>query len=127
MNTETGFLCSWLLRWWFVLWCHALPRVACGSTGDITSMDRKTYTLPAVAAGDGVLTNVDTPALVLTESEAARAVRLSARTMQRMRLDGNGPCFVRLTGRRVGYAIDALQVWVRARSVDSTSEAGVRK
>jgi predicted DNA-binding transcriptional regulator AlpA len=68
--------------------------------------------------------DISVPGLVLTEDEAARLLRLSARTLQRLRLEGEGPRFVRLTGRRIGYAISDLEAWVRARSVASTSEAG---
>jgi predicted DNA-binding transcriptional regulator AlpA len=73
---------------------------------------------------DGCSPGIDTLRLVLTEDEAARLLRLSARTLQRLRLEGEGPRFVRLTGRRIGYAISDLEAWVRARSVASTSEAG---
>jgi predicted DNA-binding transcriptional regulator AlpA len=68
-----------------------------------------------------------TPAiLVLTEDEAAKLLRLSVRTMQRLRVDGDGPRFVMLTSRRIGYAIGDLQAWVHARSVASTGEATAR-
>ena len=79
-----------------------------------------------IAAGDDNPAGINIPALVLTEDEAARMLRLSARTMQRLRLDGEGPRFVKLTGRRIGYAIGDLQAWIRARSVTSTSDATVR-
>jgi hypothetical protein len=79
----------------------------------------------AVPGTGGGQAEIDIPALVATEEEAARMLRLSVRTMQRLRLDGDGPRFVRLTGRRIGYAIGDLQAWVRARSVASTSEATV--
>ena len=69
---------------------------------------------------------INIPALVLTEDEAARMLRLSARTMQRLRLDGEGPRFIRLTGRRIGYAIGDLQAWVRARSVASAGDGAVQ-
>ena len=68
---------------------------------------------------------VPIPALVLTEAEAAKALRLSVRTMQRMRLDGDGPVFVMMRGRRVGYRIGALTDWVRAREATSTSAVTV--
>ena len=83
-------------------------------------------TAPSVAVSEGAQANINIPALVLTEDEAARMLRLSARTMQRLRLDGDGPRFVKLTGRRIGYAIGDLQAWVRARSVASTSNSTVR-
>ncbi len=70
---------------------------------------------PAVAGG----------ALVVTESEAAQMLRLSPRTMQRMRLMGGGPAYVNLTPNRIGYPLAALQAWVAARTVGSTSAAAV--
>jgi predicted DNA-binding transcriptional regulator AlpA len=69
----------------------------------------------------------DTVAIVLGEDKAARLVGLSARTLQKLRLEGDGPRFVRLTGRRIGYTADALRAWVDARSVGSTSETAARR
>lgn len=66
---------------------------------------------------------VDIPALVVTEDEAAKLLRVSVRTLGRLRVDGDGPRFVRLTGRRIGYAVADLEAWIRARAVGSTSEA----
>jgi hypothetical protein len=64
---------------------------------------------------------------ILTEAEAAQRLRLSARTLQRLRLDGGGPSFVQLTpsGSRIGYTIAALDAWTAARTVGSTSAATV--
>ena len=55
---------------------------------------------PAATAGVTAPADIGGAPLVLTEDEAARMLRLSARTMQRLRLDGDGPRFVKLTGRR---------------------------
>jgi len=78
------------------------------------------------AAGPDPTTPVSL-ALIVTEAEAAKLLRLSTRTLQRLRLDGDGPEFVRLTptGSRLGYTLAALQAWVRQRSVTSTSAATV--
>ncbi len=67
------------------------------------------------------------PVLIVTEAEAAKLLRLSSRTLQRLRLDGNGPPFVRLTpsGSRIGYALEDLHAFIRRRSVASTSAATV--
>ncbi len=87
---------------------------------DRTALALRAETSPA---GD-----VDAAALVLAEDRAAKLVGLSPRTLQKLRLEGDGPRFVRLTGRRIGYTTDALQAWINARSVSSTSEAAaVRK
>ncbi|WP_428484910.1 helix-turn-helix transcriptional regulator [Rhodopila sp.] len=67
------------------------------------------------------------PLNVLREDKAAETVGLSLRTMQRLRQDGGGPPFVKLTDRRVGYMESALQDWLQARTVGSTSAATVAK
>jgi hypothetical protein len=84
----------------------------------------KTKAVPPGAESGGVA--IGTAPLVVTEVEAGHMLRLSVRTMQRLRLDGDGPRFVRLTGRRIGYAISDLRAWVQARSMASTAEATVR-
>ncbi len=58
----------------------------------------------------------------LTQSEAAEVLRLSPRTLERMRLDGTGPRF-RKFGRRVAYAVEDIHAWADARTFSSTSEA----
>lgn len=65
----------------------------------------------------------DSPLLVVTEAEAGKMLGLSLRTMQRLRLDGGGPAFVKLTDRRIGYSVETLQLWLRTREVASTSAA----
>lgn len=54
--------------------------------------------------------------LIVTEAEAAQMVRLSARTLQRLRLAGEGPRYINLTpsGSRIGYAVADLQAWIAA-------------
>lgn len=61
----------------------------------------------------------------LLEAEAAELLRLSPRTLQRLRQEGGGPRFRRLGARRRGrivYAADDLIAWADARAVSSTSE-----
>ena len=53
-------------------------------------------------------------------------IGLAPRTLQKMRLRGDGPPHVQLTGRKVGYSVQVLREWVAARSVRSTSDASVR-
>ncbi|WP_048846870.1 helix-turn-helix transcriptional regulator [Tanticharoenia sakaeratensis] len=65
--------------------------------------------------------------LVVSEAEAASMLNMARRTLQGKRLDGSGPPFVQLSDRRIGYAMDALQDWIRSRSVRSTSNATVRR
>ena len=58
----------------------------------------------------------------LTQSEAAKLLRLSPRTLERMRLVGSGPKFVK-AGRRVLYRVDFIDDWTDAQTFQSTSEA----
>ncbi len=57
----------------------------------------------------------------LTQSEAAELLRISPRTLERMRLDGSGPQF-RKFGRRVAYSTEDIRNWANARTFTSTSE-----
>lgn len=61
-------------------------------------------------------------ALVMTEESAADRLCLSARTLQRWRVEGRGPAFVKL-GKRVGYTEDSLRRYVEASERTSTSAA----
>jgi hypothetical protein len=58
----------------------------------------------------------------LTQSEAAEILRLSPRTLERMRLVGSGPRFVK-AGRRVLYNVDLINEWIKTQTFQSTSEA----
>ena len=58
----------------------------------------------------------------LTQSETARILRLSERTLERKRGDGTGPRF-RKFGRRVVYAMTDLEEWADARTFSSTAES----
>jgi excisionase family DNA binding protein len=58
---------------------------------------------------------------LLTQKEAAIALRLSERTLERLRVSGTGPQYVK-TGRLVRYREADLEAWITARIVGSTSE-----
>jgi predicted DNA-binding transcriptional regulator AlpA len=60
---------------------------------------------------------------LLTQRDAARLLRLSERTLERLRLLGNGPRYVKTT-RRVLYREADLEAWVASRLTTSTSEVG---
>jgi hypothetical protein len=60
--------------------------------------------------------------LLLTQREAALALRLSERTLERMRRIGIGPRFIRLSRRSIRYRQQDLDAHVAARVVGSTSE-----
>lgn len=65
--------------------------------------------------------------LVVTEREAAAMTCLSVRTLQRLRIDGGGPRFVKLTDRRIGYLAAELEAWIKARAFSSTSEIAAKQ
>ncbi len=62
------------------------------------------------------------PSPFLTHRQAAAYLRLSPRTLERSRLAGTGPRFVK-AGRRVLYRHDELDRWAAARTFRSTAEA----
>ena len=62
------------------------------------------------------------PRAKLRVNEAARHLDLAVSTMNKMRLSGSGPRFIRLTQRRVAYDLDDLEVWAAERKRQSTSE-----
>ncbi|MBL8255979.1 MAG: helix-turn-helix domain-containing protein [Pseudoxanthomonas mexicana] len=57
----------------------------------------------------------------LDNKEAARFLKLSPRTLEKMRVVGGGPRF-RKHGRRVLYALVDLEAWSAERVCDSTSD-----
>ena len=59
----------------------------------------------------------------LTQEEVAAVLRLSPRTLERHRLAGTGPAYVKL-GRRVIYKQASVEAWAAANTFSSTSEAG---
>ena len=62
--------------------------------------------------------------LFLTQTEAADLLRLSPRTLERYRVAGTGPKFVK-AGRRVLYRRSDLEDWALANTFSSTSEADI--
>lgn len=62
---------------------------------------------------------------LLTVAEAARWAKVSESYLNKARLTGDGPRFVRL-GRSIRYRQSDLEAWVQASAADSTSEYGVR-
>jgi predicted DNA-binding transcriptional regulator AlpA len=59
---------------------------------------------------------------LLTNTEAAQFLKLSPRTLEKLRVTGGGPRFRKL-GRRVLYARHELENWADQRACDSTSDA----
>ena len=56
----------------------------------------------------------------LVQAEAADFLRISERTLERWRVEGNGPRF-RKFGRRIVYAQGDLETWADGRCYQSTS------
>jgi hypothetical protein len=58
----------------------------------------------------------------LTTIEAAAHVKLGKSTLERMRVEGNGPTFVRATAKRVVYRLEDLDAYLAERRRRSTAE-----
>lgn len=63
-----------------------------------------------------------TAQLYLTQAEAADVLRLSQRTLERHRIAGTGPRFIK-AGARVLYREADLHEWTEGRTFLSTAEA----
>ncbi len=61
------------------------------------------------------------PETLLTTQQAAWLMRVSPKTLARMRMEGRGPCFVKI-GRSVRYRQSDLLGWISANTYGSTSE-----
>ena len=59
----------------------------------------------------------------MPQGAAAAFLRLSPRTLERFRVQGRGPRFLKL-GRRVMYRVGDLEAWADAQGRNSTSERG---
>jgi predicted DNA-binding transcriptional regulator AlpA len=57
---------------------------------------------------------------LLRQREAASVLRLSERTLERLRVSGLGPRFIKI-GRAVRYVQCYLSEWIASRTVSSTS------
>lgn len=66
------------------------------------------------------------PALILlTSNEAAEMLRISRRTLERLRVEGGGPRYLKVGGgkrSRVLYREGEILVWLERNSFGSTSE-----
>jgi len=58
----------------------------------------------------------------LTTEEVAAMLHLSKRTIEGLRLTSSGIPFIRVGGRRVLYAREAVLAWAQARTVLSTHD-----
>jgi excisionase family DNA binding protein len=58
---------------------------------------------------------------LLTQDECAEYLKLSVRTVERLRVSGTGPKFLRIR-HSVRYRAEDVQTWLASRIVSSTSE-----
>ncbi len=59
--------------------------------------------------------------ILLCTAEAAARLRLSPRTLERWRVTGNGPSFIKV-GRLAYYTEDQIDTWLASRVRRSTSD-----
>jgi len=59
----------------------------------------------------------------LSADQAADFLGISKSTLSKMRLNGDGPIFIKM-GRRVAYQLDDLKHWVQENRRRSTSDLG---
>ena len=64
---------------------------------------------------------------LLKEKQAAEALGVSRRTLQRWRLSGDGPPFARIGLRRVAYPQAALAAWCEGRTFHHRAEETARR
>lgn len=63
------------------------------------------------------------PSELFTVSEAARWAKVSESFLNKARLTGGGPKYVRL-GRAIRYRVEDLEAWARSGAADFTSGYG---
>jgi excisionase family DNA binding protein len=63
-----------------------------------------------------------TAAMLLTVAEAAKYLRVSKSFLDKSRVSGGGPEFIRIGKRKILYRTSALDLWANARRYNSTSE-----
>jgi predicted DNA-binding transcriptional regulator AlpA len=61
---------------------------------------------------------------VLRTPDAAQYLGLTASTLEKMRITGGGPRFVRIGTRAIGYTVDDLDAFIEAGRRASTSDTG---
>jgi excisionase family DNA binding protein len=58
---------------------------------------------------------------LLTQDDIAKLLRLSVRTLERLRVSSGGPRFLK-AGKSVCYRLDDVEAWIASQVVGSTSE-----
>ena len=64
--------------------------------------------------------------LVISEVQASAMLNVSVRTLKELRYTGDGPSFVQLTHRRIGYQVEELQLWVKSRLRQSSKSVAAK-
>lgn len=60
----------------------------------------------------------------MSVTEAAAYTGLAASTLNKKRMDGTGPSFIKLSARRIAYSVADVDKWIDSRRRQSTSDAG---
>ena len=91
-------------------------------------MTKRNYRIPQATTSEVASFTANQPAAfsfgkkVLRTPGAAEYTGLAVSTLEKMRLTGDGPEFIRLSTRAVGYDIEALDRWLESRRRRSTSD-----
>ena len=64
---------------------------------------------------------------LLAPADAARSLNVTTRTLERWRISGEGPKFVRVGPRKVGYRQADLQAWLDGRAFAHRAEEMSRR
>jgi hypothetical protein len=64
-----------------------------------------------------------THCVLLDERSAAKFLNISVRSLQRYRVDGGGPTFIKIGAKRICYLVRDLTSYIEARRFASTSAA----
>lgn len=62
---------------------------------------------------------------LMTEDQTAQYLQFTPRALQKWRLDGSGPKYVKISGRAVRYRKQDLDEWIEHRIRRSTSDPGL--
>ena len=60
--------------------------------------------------------------ILLTEKEAGKILGFSIRTLQKWRIEGQGPHFIRVSARAIRYRREDLDRWIESCVRTSTSD-----
>jgi predicted DNA-binding transcriptional regulator AlpA len=66
------------------------------------------------------------PSYIVRTRAAASHVCLAKSTLEKMRIYGGGPRFIRIGARAVAYDVRDLDAWLESRKASSTSEVRPR-